>query len=136
MKKRTKPLPAIIAGAAILIGGIWMINESRYPNVPAFDDHFTRKFLNKDREVNDGFYEFKSKTGQYTMWFPEEYQLLHENEQQYVKEGKVYERYRAVSNSNELEYMTVEFSNKIKKMNLFTLKDCFESNLIQINLIK
>ncbi|MCY9026426.1 hypothetical protein MOF32_26415, partial [Priestia megaterium] len=71
-----------------------------------------------------------------TMWFPEEYQLLHENEQQYVKEGKVYERYRAVSNSNELEYMTVEFSNKIKKMNLFTLKDCFESNLIQINLIK
>ncbi|MEH7362392.1 hypothetical protein V7172_27780, partial [Priestia megaterium] len=40
---------------------------------------------------------------------------MHENEQQYVKEGKLYERYRAVSNSNELEYMTVEFSNKIKK---------------------
>ncbi|MEH7285280.1 hypothetical protein [Priestia megaterium] len=32
MKKRTKTLPAIITGAAILIGGIWMINESRYPN--------------------------------------------------------------------------------------------------------
>ncbi|MEK4716669.1 hypothetical protein NST66_03780 [Priestia sp. FSL W8-0524] len=115
MKKRTKTIIAVIAGAAILIGGIWMINESRYPNVPAFDDHFTREFLNKDKKVDDGFYEFKSKTGQYTMWFPEEYQLLHENEQQYVKEGKLYERYRAVSNSNELEYMTVEFSNKIKK---------------------
>ena len=136
MKKRIKPLPAIIVAAAILIGGIWLINESRYPNVPAFDDHFTRKFLNKDKKVASGFYEFKSKTGQYTMWFPENYQLLHENEQQYVKEGKVYECYRAVSNSNELEYMTVEFSNKIKKMNLFTLKDCFKSNLIQINLIK
>ena len=40
MKKRTKTLPAIITGVAILIGGIWMINESRYPNVPAFDDQF------------------------------------------------------------------------------------------------
>ena len=74
MKKRTKATIATIAGAAILIGCIWLINESCYPNVPAFDDHFTRKFLNKDREVNDGFYEFKSKTGQYTMWFPEEAQ--------------------------------------------------------------
>ncbi len=73
MKKRTKTLLAVITGVAILIGGIiggiWMINESRYPNVPAFDDHFTRKFLNKDKKVTDGFYEFKSKTGQYTMWF-------------------------------------------------------------------
>ncbi|MEH7556956.1 hypothetical protein V7165_16530 [Priestia megaterium] len=65
MKKRTKTIIAVIAGAAILIGGIWMINESRYPNVPAFDDHFTREFLNKDKKVDDGFYEFKSKTGQY-----------------------------------------------------------------------
>lgn len=39
MKKRTKTLSAIITGAAILIGGIWLINESRYPNVPAFDDY-------------------------------------------------------------------------------------------------
>ncbi|WVE37920.1 hypothetical protein U5A85_05690, partial [Priestia megaterium] len=70
MKKRTKTLPTIIVGATILIGGIWGINESRYPNVPAFDDHFTREFLNKDKKVDDGFYEFKSKTGQYTMWFP------------------------------------------------------------------
>ncbi|WP_323134971.1 hypothetical protein [Priestia sp. J2] len=136
MKKRKKTVIAAIVGSSTLIGGIWLINEERYPNAPAFDDHFTRKFLNKDKKVDGGFYEFKSKTGQYTIWFPEEYQLLHENEQQYVKEGKLYERYRAVSNSNELEYMTVEFSNKIKKMNLFTLKDCFKSNLIQINLIK
>jgi hypothetical protein len=63
MKKRMKTLPAIMVGAAILIGGIWLINESRYPNVPAFDDHFTRKFLNKDKKAADGFYEFKSRTG-------------------------------------------------------------------------
>ncbi|WP_255323461.1 hypothetical protein [Priestia megaterium] len=81
MKKHTKTIIAVIIGITILIGGGWLINESRYPNVPAFNDHFTRKFLNKDKKVDDGFYEFESKTGQYTMWFPEKYQLLHENEQ-------------------------------------------------------
>lgn len=67
MKKHTKTIILVIVGAAILIGGIWGVNESRYPNAPAFDDHFTRKFLNRDKKVDDGFYEFKSKTGQYTM---------------------------------------------------------------------
>ncbi|WP_129706686.1 hypothetical protein [Priestia megaterium] len=95
MKKRTKTIIAVIAGAAILIGGIWMINESRYPNAPAFDDHFTREFLNKDKKVDDGFYEFKSKTGQYTMWYPEEYQLIHENDEDYVVSGDMYERWVA-----------------------------------------
>ena len=44
MKKLTKTIIVVIAGVAILIGGIWIINESRYPNVPAFKDHFTREF--------------------------------------------------------------------------------------------
>ncbi|MEI2438943.1 hypothetical protein V8V73_00100 [Priestia megaterium] len=65
MKKRSKVIMIVITGAAILIGAIWLINESSYPNVQAFDDHFTRKFLNKDEKADDGFYEFKSKTGQY-----------------------------------------------------------------------
>ncbi|WP_323134969.1 hypothetical protein [Priestia sp. J2] len=67
MKQRTKTIIVVITGATILIGGIWIINESLYPNVPAFKDHFTREFLNKDKKVDDGFYEFKSRTGQYTM---------------------------------------------------------------------
>ncbi|WP_226700977.1 hypothetical protein [Priestia aryabhattai] len=95
MKKRTKIIIATIAGTVILTGAIWLINESRYPNVPAFNDHFTRKFLNKDKKVDDGFYEFKSKTGQYTMWFPKEYQLIHENDEDYVVSGKMYERWVA-----------------------------------------
>ncbi|MCM3150775.1 hypothetical protein M3611_02035 [Priestia megaterium] len=95
MKKRTKTIIAVLAGTVILIGGIWLINESRYPNVPAFNDHFTRKFLNKDKKMDDGFYEFKSKTGQYTMWFPEEYRLIHENDEDYVVSGKMYERWVA-----------------------------------------
>ncbi|WP_195780975.1 hypothetical protein [Priestia megaterium] len=95
MKKRTKTIIAVLAGTVILTGGIWLINESRYPNVPAFDDHFTRKFLNKDKKVDDGFYEFESKTGQYTMWFPKEYQIVHENNEGYVVSGKMYERWVA-----------------------------------------
>ncbi|NEW00973.1 hypothetical protein GYH73_004680 [Bacillus megaterium] len=114
MKKRTKTIIAVIAGAAILIGGIWMINEGRYPNVPAFDDHFTREFLNKDKKVDDGFYEFKSKTGQYTMWFPEEYQLIHEDASDYVKDDTYYELWKASNNNNEGHkgYINIELSEK------------------------
>ncbi|MEH7290147.1 hypothetical protein ACRBU7_05500 [Priestia aryabhattai] len=92
MKKHTKTIIVVITGATILIGGIWGINESRYPNVPAFDDHFTRKFLNKDKKVEDGFYEFKSKTGQYTMWFPEEFVIANDDGQGYSKNGQNKER--------------------------------------------
>ncbi|MCM3182002.1 hypothetical protein [Priestia megaterium] len=122
MKKRTKTIIATIAGAAILIGIIWGINESRYPNVPAFNDHFTRKFLNKDKKVDDGFYEFESKMGQYTMWFPEEYQLLHENNQQYVRDGNFYERWRASSikkykGENQINNIQATFSEARKQEN-------------------
>ncbi|NHH93896.1 hypothetical protein GOICGAJE_02447 [Bacillus sp. MB95] len=122
MKKRIKLITAVIAGTAILLGAVWLINESRYPNVQAFDDHFTRKFLNKDKKVNDGFYEFKSKAGQYTMWFPEEYQLLHENEQQYVRDGNFYERWRASSikkykGENQINNIRATFSEARKQEN-------------------
>ncbi|MGG0464656.1 hypothetical protein [Priestia aryabhattai] len=130
MKKRTKTIIAVIAGAAILIGGIWMINESRYPNVTAFDDHFTREFLNKDKKVDDGFYEFKSKTGQYTMWFPEEYQLIHENKEDYSINGKDYERWVASSenffnNKSEISYINVELADKVKKNENINVESLF-----------
>ena len=55
MKNRMKTVIGVIVGVVILIGTIWLINETRYPNVPAFDDHFTRKFLNKDKKWTAGF---------------------------------------------------------------------------------
>ncbi|GAB1766303.1 hypothetical protein [Priestia megaterium] len=135
MKKRTKTLPAIITGVAILIGGIWLINESRYPNVPAFDDRFTRKFLNKDKKVDDGFYEFKSKTGQYTMWFPKGYQLIKENGEDYVINGNSYERWIAKEVNNKAgnaggSYMEMTFSNARKAENeSFTVDNMFKEQL-------
>jgi hypothetical protein len=134
MKKSTKIISAVIAGAAILIGGIWMINESRYPNVPAFDDHFTREFLDKDKKVDNGFYEFKSKTGQYTMWFPEDYQMLHDASEYYSVNGKSYENwsasYRKVDEKNKsIYYIKAEFSKNDKKSEPIYVKGLFEEQL-------
>jgi hypothetical protein len=62
--------------------------------------------------VDDGFYEFKSNTGQYTMWFPEEYQLIHEDASDYVKDDTYYEFWKASNNNNEGHkgYINIELS--------------------------
>ncbi|AUO12925.1 hypothetical protein [Priestia megaterium] len=114
MKNYTKTIIAVIIGITISIGGGWLINESRYPNVQAFDDHFTRKFLNKDKKVDDGFYEFESKTGQYTMWFPEEYRIIHKDASDYVKDDPYYEFLKASNNSRDgyKGYIDIELSEK------------------------
>ncbi|MED4391673.1 hypothetical protein P4699_16070 [Priestia aryabhattai] len=135
MKKRTKIIIATIAGTVILTGAIWLINESRYPNAPAFNDHFTRKFLNKDKKVDDGFYEFKSKTEQYTMWFPKGYQLIKENGEDYVINGNSYERWIAKEVNNKAEnaggsYIEMTFSNARKAENeSFTVENMFKEQL-------
>ncbi|MGG0576018.1 hypothetical protein ABE036_18930 [Priestia aryabhattai] len=138
MKKHTKTIILVIVGAAILIGGIWGVNESRYPNAPAFDDHFTRKFLNKDKKVDDGFYEFKSKTGQYTMWFPEEYQILHDASEYYSVNGKSYENwsasYRKMAGKNKsIYYIKAEFLKNDKKFEPIYVKELFQEQLKDSN---
>ncbi|MEH7290149.1 hypothetical protein ACRBU7_05510 [Priestia aryabhattai] len=138
MKNHTKTIIAVIIGITILIGGGWLINESRYPNVPAFNDHFTRKFLNKDKKIGDGFYEFKSKTSQYTMWFPEDYQMLHNASEYYSVNGKSYENwsasYRKVDGKNKsIYYIKVEFSKNDKKSEPIYVKGLFEEQLKDSN---
>ncbi|GMG72556.1 MULTISPECIES: hypothetical protein [Priestia] len=138
MKKHTKTIILVIVGAAILIGGTWGVNESRYPNAPAFDDHFTRKFLNKDKKVDDGFYEFKSKTGQYTMWFPEEYQMLHDASEYYSVNGKSYENwsasYRKMAGKNKsIYYIKAEFLKNDKKFEPIYVKELFQEQLKDSN---
>ncbi|PFD98480.1 hypothetical protein [Priestia megaterium] len=138
MKKRIKLITAVIAGTAILIGSVWLINESRYPNAPAFDDHFTRKFLDKDKKVASGFYEFKSKTGQYTIWFPEEYQMLHDASEYYSVNGKSYENwsasYRKITGKNKsIYYIKAEFSKNDRKSEPIYVKKLFEEQLKDSN---
>ncbi|UYT84531.1 hypothetical protein [Priestia megaterium] len=138
MKKRIKLINAVIAGTAILIGSVWLINESRYPNAPAFDDHFTRKFLDKDKKVASGFYEFKSKTGQYTIWFPEEYQMLHDASEYYFVNGKSYENwsasYRKITGKNKsIYYIKAEFLKNDRKSEPIYVKKLFEEQLKDSN---
>ena len=40
------------------------------PDVPAFQDDFTREFMASTEEVGDGYYVFQSKTGGFTMMYP------------------------------------------------------------------
>ena len=64
----------------LFIGGCWLMSEKDIsemdpkdlPNVTAFQDDFTREFMTSTEEVDDGYYLFESKTGGYTMWYPED----------------------------------------------------------------
>ncbi|MEN3780762.1 hypothetical protein [Priestia megaterium] len=134
MKKSTKAITAVIAGAAILIGSIWAINKRRYSNFPAFDDHFTRKFLNKDTKVDKGFYEFKSRTGKYTMWFPEEYQVLHKYREDYTRNGESYENWSAAyikpyENDKRTYAINAEFSENDTKSESIYVESLFKEQL-------
>ena len=67
---------------SIFLGGCQMSEESQttdpakvdaenLPSVRAFEDKFTREFLQSIEETRDGYYPFKSKTNHYVMDFPE-----------------------------------------------------------------
>lgn len=47
-------------------------NEAKeFPDVAAFEDEFTREFLESTQPTREGYYSFLSKTGAYKMDFPE-----------------------------------------------------------------
>src|SRR5690625_4118114 len=46
------------------------MDPGKLPNLPAFQDDFTREFMGSIDEIEDGFYLFKSKTGKYTIMYP------------------------------------------------------------------
>ena len=46
------------------------MNEEELPDVQAFEDEFTRDFLQSTGETEEGFYPFLSGTGKYKMDFP------------------------------------------------------------------
>ena len=43
---------------------------TKTPDTAAFKDDFTKDFMDSPKEVKDGYYLFKSKTGGYTMLYP------------------------------------------------------------------
>ncbi|MEK1832109.1 hypothetical protein AAAC51_34135 [Priestia megaterium] len=68
------------------------------------------------------------------MWFPEEYQLIHENKEDYAINGQFYERWVASSgnffnNKNEVSYMNVELAEKVKENEEVNVESLFKKNL-------
>jgi hypothetical protein len=66
---------ALLLSAMVLTGGCSMDakeHPKKWPNTAAFQDEYTREFMASTKEVKDGYYLFKSKTGGYTMWFPKD----------------------------------------------------------------
>ncbi|WP_071461387.1 hypothetical protein [Bacillus massilinigeriensis] len=61
---------------------------SNLPKTTALQDEFTRKFMDSPKQIKDGYYLFKSKTGGYEMLFPKNAKLSAKG---YEKNGNGYE---------------------------------------------
>ncbi|MDL4842636.1 hypothetical protein [Aquibacillus rhizosphaerae] len=68
--KQTLPLIIIL----VILGGC-QFSEAQLPETKAFQDEFTREFMDSTEEVKDGYYLFRSKTDRYTMLFPEDAEI-------------------------------------------------------------
>ncbi|MDL4842639.1 hypothetical protein [Aquibacillus rhizosphaerae] len=66
-------LPLIII--LVILGGC-QLKEAQLPETKAFQDEFTREFMDSTEEVKDGYYLFRSKTDGYTMLFPKDAEIL------------------------------------------------------------
>ncbi|AZB41860.1 hypothetical protein CEF21_05825 [Bacillus sp. FJAT-42376] len=68
----TKLFYPVIICLTLLFGGCSSVQTQKktMPDTAAMKDEFTRSYLTSSKEVEKGFYRFKSKTGGYTMLFP------------------------------------------------------------------
>ncbi|WP_164218662.1 hypothetical protein [Virgibacillus sp. YIM 98842] len=75
------------------------------PDVIAFQDDFTREFMSSLEEVEDGYYLFESKTGGYTMMYPQNAKM---DQGYFEKSGETFEaiRYGEDESSNDFLYYT------------------------------
>src|SRR5690625_61240 len=80
MKRRWLQLSGIaIIGIALFIGVFFMMKKWNTPNTPAFQDEFTKQFLNAKAETPKGFHLFESWTFKYTILYPEDYVMVDGN---------------------------------------------------------
>ena len=104
-----KPKISLIIITLLMMGGcntlsqkdISEIDPAELPDVVAFQDEFTREFMASTEEVEEGYYLFKSKTGGYTMMFPENAQM---DEIFYEMPGEKYEVIQFGENKETYDY--------------------------------
>ena len=132
-----KPKISLIIITLLMMGGcntlsqkdISEIDPAELPDVVAFQDEFTREFMASTEEVEEGYYLFKSKTGGYTMMFPENAQM---DEIFYEMPGESFEaiQFSESEETNEFEYYVRAFYNsKSRAKSAENLKDVLSSHL-------
>ncbi|MDV2686107.1 hypothetical protein RYX56_17195 [Alkalihalophilus lindianensis] len=88
MKKRL-----IIISLIFLLGlAAFFVVKAMNKEATALNDSFTKEFI-AEEWVEDGFHLFESKTGQYTMLFPDQFQMISEPPEFYGRLGDSYEHW-------------------------------------------
>src|SRR5699024_11172913 len=88
----------IIGGCGLMEKDVAEMDPKDLPDVRAFQDDFTREFMTSIEPVEDGYYEFESKTGGYTMKFPENATM---SNKYYERKQKNFERLRYAENESK-----------------------------------
>jgi hypothetical protein len=150
-----KTFRMLLVSVCLVLGGCQMDNEENrlasfkmttenLPNDPAFQDEFTRSFLQSTHEVKDGYYPFLSATGAYKMWLPKGAEI---SDRMYGKEDNRFESiFIGVDNGDGSEsqiavnyYLTekiedVEFNLEIIEENIGSQLDFTKTSLIEKDL--
>ncbi|MCJ0932017.1 hypothetical protein MST22_12720 [Virgibacillus halodenitrificans] len=89
------------------------INVENLPDVRAFQDEFTREFLQSTEETREGYYPFLSGTGAYKMDFPAGGIV---GEKGYALEGERFESFRIGVKEKQIA-SSINFKYKNEKRN-------------------
>src|SRR5699024_6822062 len=92
----------LLGGCGIMEKDIASMDSKDLPDVPAFQDEFTREFMSSIDEVSDGYYLFHSKTGGYTLPFPEDAHI------DQIHYEKVKDHYEGIKFGSDSERITGE----------------------------
>ncbi|WP_368505298.1 hypothetical protein AB3N04_06555 [Alkalihalophilus sp. As8PL] len=96
MKKRT----IIVSFVVLLTLAGFIAFKTMNKEATALNDSFTKEFI-AEEWVEDEFHLFESKTGQYRMLFPDQFQLISDPPEFYGKQGDSYEHWVGqISNDN------------------------------------
>jgi|SRR5690625_616687 len=103
-----------LGGCELLETDVTKINPKKLPDLPAFQDEFTREFMGSTEELEEGFYLFQSKTGKYTMMYPANAKM---QRPYYGFTGENYEKLRYAGGDEEVTgaTYTVDLSFKHNK---------------------
>ncbi|WP_152658124.1 hypothetical protein [Oceanobacillus sp. CFH 90083] len=106
---------------------IMEMSVEELPDVTAFRDEFTREFMISTEPIKEGYYLFQSKTGGYTMMYPENARL---DNLYYESPSDGYEAIQYTENVEEKEYeyvVRVTYNHGERANNLEELKVLMES---------